>query len=127
MPNVCLGVELELQPLGARGAKVGQRIGLQTCLHGTRQAEVEQIVRMQMGELAPRHAPRRATRCAEPGARQLHAGQAAEGAMQVFGGAHRAYTDRVIPPSTRRFCPVIYPALSDTRNAISSDTSSILP
>ena len=38
-----------------------------------------------------------------------------------------AYTDRVIPPSTRMFCPVTYAASSDARNAIRADTSRTRP
>ena len=36
-------------------------------------------------------------------------------------------TDRINPPSTFRLCPVIYPAPSDTRNAIVAATSALVP
>jgi hypothetical protein len=35
--------------------------------------------------------------------------------------------DRVIPPSTRMFWPVMYPAASDSRKATVAATSSTLP
>lgn len=35
--------------------------------------------------------------------------------------------ERVIPPSTRMFCPVMYAAPSDTRNAMVAAISSLLP
>lgn len=36
-------------------------------------------------------------------------------------------TDRINPPSTFRLWPVIYPAPSDTRNAMVAATSSLVP
>ncbi len=37
------------------------------------------------------------------------------------------HTPRINPPSTRKFCPVMYPAPSDTRNATVAAISSARP
>jgi len=57
MGDIFPGMELELKPFRARFAKVRLRVATKTSLGGARQPQVQQIIGMQVRELATRHRP----------------------------------------------------------------------
>lgn len=82
-------VKFELNPLRRRTVEVSLWIGAKTSLNLPRKTQVEQVLGMEMGELATGYRPCRIAVRSEAGRRLLNVGQSGERLAQLLDRTHR--------------------------------------